>query len=98
MAGQSYDWDKCLQYAAVTDIGMRRATNQDSHAVAITSDAQSWADRGHVFIVADGMGAHAAGELASMLAVDGIPHLYPKLRDNSPPEALQKAVQETNHH
>jgi protein phosphatase len=47
-------------------------------------------------MVADGMGAHAAGELASKLAVEGVPHLYYKHRDLSPPEALQRAIQETN--
>ncbi|MGE0761227.1 MAG: PP2C family serine/threonine-protein phosphatase, partial [Pirellulaceae bacterium] len=52
--------------------------------------------RGHFFMVADGMGAHAAGELASGLAVEGVPHLYHKYSDMSPPEALQKAIQETN--
>jgi protein phosphatase len=42
------------------------------------------------------MGAHAAGELASRLAVDGVSHLYHKYHEFSPPEALQKAILETN--
>lgn len=96
MAEQNVDWKTCLQHAAITDIGMRRSNNQDSHKVALASDVETWHQRGHVFMVADGMGAHAAGELASKLAVDGIPHLYLKYRDFSPPEALQKAVLETN--
>src|SRR4029078_11987595 len=32
-------------------------------------------------VVADGMGAHAAGELASQIATDNIPHAYQKRRD-----------------
>jgi protein phosphatase len=47
-------------------------------------------------MVADGMGAHAAGELASKIAVDSVPHLYRKLRDISAPEALEKAIVEAN--
>ena len=85
-----------MQHAAVTDIGMRRSNNQDSFSVVLASDVEHWYNRGHLFIVADGMGAHAAGELASKLAVDGIPHLYHKHHDVSPPEALQRAIQDTN--
>ena len=51
---------------------------------------------GHVFMVADGIGAHAAGELASKLAVDHVPHLYKKHSDISAPEALEKAFIEAN--
>ena len=96
MSSAKVNWDQCLKHAAVTDIGMRRANNQDSHAVMIADSVEAWSERGHVFMVADGMGAHAAGELASKLAVEGIPFLYYKYRDQSPPEALQRAVLETN--
>ena len=33
---------------------------------------------GVVFVLAAGMGGHAVGELASKMAVDGIPHLFAK--------------------
>ena len=62
-----------LRTAAVSDVGMRRASNQDSLVVALAEDSQQWHSRGHLFVVADGMGAHAAGELASQLATDNIP-------------------------
>ncbi len=75
---------------------MRRATNQDSHSVMLAESKSGWERLGHVFIVADGMGAHAAGELASKLAVELIPHHYLKLRDLSPAEALHKAISEAN--
>jgi protein phosphatase len=80
----------------LTDIGMRRANNQDSHVVVLGNDVEAWKKRGHFFMVADGMGAHAAGELASKIAVDHVPHLYHKYAELSPPEALQKAILETN--
>lgn len=95
-AERTLNWDDHLQYVALTDVGMRRATNQDSHIVVLASDESSWEHRGHLFLVADGMGAHAAGELASRLAADRIPHLYHKYNHLSPPEALLQAVQEAN--
>ncbi len=47
-------------------------------------------------MVADGMGAHAAGELASKIAADVVPLTYHKLREKSPPDALLAAVLDSN--
>lgn len=90
------NWDDCLQHAEVSDIGLRRATNQDAYAVVLAGDREAWQRGGHLLIVADGMGAHAAGELASEMAVAGIVHRYSKYSHLSAPEALQRAIQETN--
>jgi protein phosphatase len=86
----------CIRYVARTDVGMRRANNQDSHKVILAEDESSWSQRGHLFIVADGMGAHAAGELASKIAVDSVAHLYYHDRENEPAEALQRAIIDAN--
>jgi PPM family protein phosphatase len=96
MAARQGNWEGCFAYAAISDIGLRRENNQDEKAVVLAPDFQAWLSRGHVLMVADGMGAHAAGELASKLAVDGVPHLFHKYLHLSAPEALQRAVQETN--
>lgn len=85
-----------VQFAARTDVGMRRTMNQDSHALLAAETPQDLQQRGHLLMVADGMGAHAAGELASKLATEGVPHLYLKYRELSPPEALLRAFRETN--
>jgi serine/threonine protein phosphatase PrpC len=85
-----------LQHAALTDVGMRRTSNQDSHAVQLADSLEHWSKRGHLYVVADGMGGHAGGELASKLAVEGISHLYYKHSDLSPPEALLRSIHETN--
>ena len=96
MSERESNWDDRLECAELSDIGMRRAINQDSKKVRLASDEESWQTRGHFFMVADGMGAHAAGELASQLAVDGVTHLYFKYAEFSPVEALRKAIVETN--
>lgn len=94
---QSADlWAECLQYATASDVGLRRANNQDSFNVALASDQAAWQKRGHLFLVADGMGAHAAGELASKIAADVIPLTYHKLSSLSPPEALVNAIWDAN--
>jgi PPM family protein phosphatase len=85
-----------VQIAALTDIGMRRTINQDSHALQPADTPELLAGRGHFLMVADGMGAHAAGELASKLAAEGVSHLYQKYRELSPPDALLRAIHETN--
>jgi len=93
---QRLNWDDCLTHVEATDVGMRRSNNQDSYAALLASDADNWQRRGHVFVVADGMGAHAAGELASKMAADGIPHNYYKLREESSPDAIRKTIRQVN--
>ena len=82
--------------ASATHVGMRRRNNQDSYVVVLAEDDSSWQRTGHLLIVADGMGAHAAGELASRLSVELIPHHYSKLLKGIPSEALQRSLVETN--
>lgn len=91
-------WQKCLEYATLSDLGLRRSNNQDSLAVMLAPSQQAWEEKGHILIVADGMGAHAAGELASKIAVETIPLAYLKLQEEDPPEALRQAVIAANTH
>jgi PPM family protein phosphatase len=90
------NWDDIIIDAAATDTGMRRTNNQDSFTAVRASHEESWRQRGHVFLVADGMGAHAVGELASKMACDLIPHTYMKARTGTPSEAIVKAFREVS--
>ncbi|MEM9186913.1 MAG: PP2C family serine/threonine-protein phosphatase [Planctomycetota bacterium] len=88
-----------VEHATLSDLGMRRTNNQDAVAVDIEANGsgrRGAGSRGDVFMVADGMGAHAAGELASKLAVDTIPHAYKKQADLAPQAALRRAVRKAN--
>lgn len=85
-----------IEYASHTDVGIRRSHNQDSHVEMPAKDEEHWQQVGHVFLVADGMGAHAVGELASKLAVDNIPHLFSKYAQEGAVAALRHAFVEGN--
>jgi PPM family protein phosphatase len=90
--GWVVNWDDLI-IGAATDTGMRRSNNQDSYIIVRASGAEAWRHRGHLFMVADGMGAHAVGELASKMACDNIPHNYNKIKNGSPADAITKAYQ-----
>lgn len=61
-----------IRYAAKTDVGMKRSHNEDYFA--LIEDEQ-------LFIVADGMGGHACGEVASKLSADVIGEFYAHSKD-----------------
>jgi protein phosphatase len=85
-----------IEHASLSDVGVRRSHNQDHHGVVLARDENQWRGKGHFFLVADGMGAHAVGELASELAVGIIPHTFDKHIQQGPASALRKAFSEAN--
>ncbi len=85
-----------VRYASLTDVGMRRATNQDALAVRLSSDFNAWACDGHLFVVADGMGGHAVGDLASRIATETLPQAWAKSDPDEPAQRLQAAIQASN--
>lgn len=96
MAEPIANWKNFIEHAEISDIGLRRSNNQDCMAVAMAGDESHWLSRGHLFVVADGMGAHAAGELASKMSCNSVPHTYNKLISRPAPDALKQAIVEAN--
>ena len=85
-----------LTVAQRTDVGRKRQHNEDSVAYIIPKDQQLLMQKGALFIVADGMGGHAAGEVASEIAVDTVCTLYYQDPDTDIPTSLTRAIQYAN--
>ncbi|MEM1069070.1 MAG: protein phosphatase 2C domain-containing protein [Planctomycetota bacterium] len=92
----SDDWNSGIVFSELSDIGMRRANNQDSLACLPAKSEERYATRGHLFVVADGMGAHAAGELASQMATEKIAMHYFRASGDDAIDALRAAVADAN--
>ena len=89
-------WNSGIAFAELTDVGMRRANNQDSMVSLPAKTEERFWTHGHLFVVADGMGAHAAGELASQIATEQIAMHYFRNNEDRPAEALRNAVAGAN--
>lgn len=64
-----------MMYGALTDKGMVRQANEDCFRIINRTDALPW-----IFMVADGLGGHNSGEIASSMAVD---YLERYINDNA---------------
>jgi serine/threonine protein phosphatase PrpC len=78
-----------------TDPGLARELNEDTVAWVTPQDKAIADSRGSLALVADGMGGHAAGEVASALAADVIRRLYFDLQGPAP-RALAAAFTAAN--
>jgi protein phosphatase len=59
---------KGIRYFALTDIGLKRSQNEDAYAVYQGASNT----KGALFVLADGIGGHACGDIASQLACGGM--------------------------
>jgi protein phosphatase len=84
-----------LTASVQTDVGCVREANEDSGLLVKPNDPRLLSERGLLLVVADGMGGHASGEVASQMAVAEVSRLYYQLA-GSPRGALKAAVEEAN--
>lgn len=78
-----------------SDIGCKRANNEDNMVSVVPQDAQMLQEKGALFVVADGMGGHERGEVASKITVDEVKnHYYQSNEDIA--SALVQAIKHAN--
>ncbi|RLB43736.1 MAG: hypothetical protein DRH12_02255 [Deltaproteobacteria bacterium] len=67
--------------AGKTDVGLRRKNNEDRILLAPELD---------LFVVADGVGGHRAGEVASQMAVGAMEDYWRRVRSGNPPSFFRQ--------
>lgn len=87
--GSSTATELVIQVAGISDIGCQRSNNEDSFGYDRASN---------IFVVCDGMGGMAAGEIASSMAVEQTLRTYNELllHDMSPEQRLNSAIVSAN--
>lgn len=79
-----------------TDIGCVRENNEDKFEYYLSEAEPLLAVRGLVFVVCDGMGGHAAGQIASEIACKSFLYAYLHHESAEPEEAARTAVSHAN--
>jgi protein phosphatase len=83
-------------WALCSEPGDVRPHNEDfAGAYALTTPDDAW-DRGPLFVVCDGLGGHAAGEVASRAAVEAALGIWTAPDPRPPPQALRAAARAAN--
>jgi serine/threonine protein phosphatase PrpC len=94
-----------FHYAGLTDTGLIRDHNEDAYKLPEDADADTLSAKGHLYILADGMGGHQKGEVASAVTIETVNQEYyaiVKPLVNHDPEqaiitALTQAIQKANY-
>src|SRR5260370_27890579 len=85
-----------LDVSQLTDVGREPDHNEDNMAYVIPRDPQVLTNKGALFIVADGMGGHTAGEVASEIAVDTVSNVYYEDDSDDVAVSLLHAIRRAN--
>lgn len=65
-----------FHYAGLTDTGMVREHNEDAYKLPGNTDAETLASKGYLYVLADGMGGHQKGEVASAITIETVSSEY----------------------
>jgi protein phosphatase len=82
--------------AAKTDLGRVRENNEDKFEFYVPGDDATLASRGSLFLVCDGMGGHAAGQIASELTCKTFIDVYLHHPSAEPTVGMLDAVKAAN--
>jgi len=85
-----------LTIAQQTDIGRTRQSNEDSMLSFVPDDPRELSRKGALFVVSDGLGGHALGEVASEMAAQVTRDSYYQDADNDRAASLQRAIKQAN--
>ncbi|HUS16177.1 MAG TPA: protein phosphatase 2C domain-containing protein [Chloroflexia bacterium] len=83
-----------LRVGAAMDVG-GRPQQEDALGIFMPAEAEP-ASRGSLFVLADGLGGHASGEVASRMAVEAIVGTYYGSPLRQPGNLLQSAIEQAN--
>jgi serine/threonine protein phosphatase PrpC len=86
------------EVAALSHPGQVRELNEDSYGIVEEQNisAEAVARKGRLYAVADGMGGHAAGEIASQQAIESLFEHYYAVLELPPAESLRGAANKAN--
>jgi len=85
-----------LNTAQLTDIGRKRESNEDNMISIIPDDAQVMTRKGALLVVADGLGGHTLGEVASEMTVELVRETYYQDENDDIATSLRHAVEHAN--
>ncbi len=93
-----------FHYAGLTDTGMVRDHNEDAYKIPLDTDEKLLQSKGHLYVLADGMGGHQKGEVASDVTVRTVNEEYYAIMSDYTAaeaadylvEALAKAIRKAN--
>lgn len=85
-----------ISYGAKTDLGRVRENNEDKFDYLEPEDVPVLATKGRVYAVADGMGGHSAGQIASEMSLNMFIRCYFADSSGNVTASLQRAVREAN--
>jgi len=99
--------DITITFAALSDIGLTRSINEDAFQLADLSSGTSFdaspsngqfklGPRGALFSLSDGMGGHAAGEVASSTVISSVRATLQNDGNAAPEHRLEVAVRRAN--
>jgi PPM family protein phosphatase len=83
-----------VDFSEQTDVGKMRQTNQDSHGHVAPANPSQARSQGWLFVLADGVGGHERGDVASRLAVDCLLEGFRQCRAGEPHATLLQLLAE----